>query len=78
MAMKKCLSLFVSLFLLVVVGCLSEESFAQQALIWQQVRQKFYLPIRLSRHDASASRSSGRRNPPFARPGLGICTGGRG
>ena len=36
MAMKKCLSLFVSLFLLVVVGCLSEESFAQQPLTWQR------------------------------------------
>jgi cobalt-zinc-cadmium efflux system outer membrane protein len=41
MAMKKCLSLFGSLFLLVVVGGLSEESFAQQPLTWREVRAKF-------------------------------------
>ena len=39
--MKKCLSLFASLFLLAVVGCFSEESFAQQALTWREVRAKF-------------------------------------
>ena len=39
--MKKCLSLSVSLFLLAVVGCFSEESFAQQALTWREVRAKF-------------------------------------
>jgi cobalt-zinc-cadmium efflux system outer membrane protein len=41
MLMKKCLSLFASLFLLAVVGCFSEESFAQQALTWREVRAKF-------------------------------------
>ena len=39
--MKKCLSLFVCLFLLVFVGCLNEESFAQQPLTWREVRAKF-------------------------------------
>ena len=72
--MKKCLSLSVSLFLLVVVGCLSEESFAQPPLTWREVRAKFEVAnptLRAARIGIDESRAQEitaylRPNPTFS------------
>jgi cobalt-zinc-cadmium efflux system outer membrane protein len=74
MLMKKCLSLSVSLFLLVVVGCLSEESFAQSPLTWREVRAKFEVvnpTLRAARIGIDESRAQEitaylRPNPTFS------------
>jgi len=72
--MKKCLPLSVSLFLLVVMGCLGEESsFAQQPLTWQEVRAKFEVmnpTLRAARIGIDESRAQQitaylRPNPTF-------------